>query len=166
MNSYRLHFIFVMVTNESLLHRSSRVVLFQLRSGFCARLRDYQCRIGKTVDDVCQECHAFPQTVSHLFECPSHPTTLTTLDLWKRPWSVINHIVSFPSFDFLPCPGPPPPLPLRRRRPPPAPPDPPVTPPFSPIDLPDSFVFTPPPIPPLLSQRPQAPRYARLSRSD
>ena len=129
--------------SEKYLQRAHRVTLSQLRSGHCARLRDYQLRIGKIVSDLCPECNTVSDTVSHLFSCPSHPTNLTTEDLWKRPWDVVNHLSGLQAFAFLPDPGPPPP-PARRRRRPPIPPDPP-TPPASPDppDRPDSPVHSP-----------------------
>ena len=143
-----------------------------------------------TVDDLCLKCRSASESVHHLFSCASHPTNLTVVDLWKRPWEVVCHLTSFPSFNFLPHPGPPPPPPVRRRCRPPIPPDPPVSPDrqdrpdspgllvnttfFSPLSLPPATpplvnIATPhlvnsfPLIPPLM--RPQAPRYARSSRS-
>ena len=173
---------------ETYLPRLSRVTLSQLRSGHCARLRDYQFyKLKKVDDDLCLECRSASESVHHLFSCNSHPTNLTVVDLWKRPWEVICHLTSFPSFNFLPHPGPPPPPPVRRRRRPPIPPDPSVSPDrqdrpdspglqidsslFSPLSLPPAtpplvihvtpnLVNSNPPIPPLM--RPQA----RSSRSN
>ena len=109
---------------EKLLPRQIRSVLCQLRSGHCARLKDFLFRLGRVDDDHCPSCHGATHSVSHIFECPSHPTSLSTSDLWERPWDVATFLLTLPSFDFLPCPGPPPPPPRRRprRRPPPDPP--------------------------------------------
>ena len=136
---------------ENHLPRNIRVTLSQLRSGQCARLRNFQLKIGKTTDDLCPSCSLDSQTVSHLFDCPANPTTLTTRDLWSNPWGVADHLRSFPCFDDLPPPPQPPQPPPRRRplpRPPPAP-DPPASPIFTPLP------FSPPHTP-LPSLSPQA----------
>ena len=145
--------------SEASLPRKTRTTLSQLRSGHCARLRDYQLRIGKANDDLCADCDLFPQTVNHLFDCPAHPTTLGAEDLWGNPRDVVDHLQNFQAFDFLPPLGSPPRL-HPRRRPPAAPPDSPV---FTPVSLPPSPFFSPPPppgpplIPPLMN-------FARLSQ--
>ena len=124
-----------------------RATLSQLRSGFCARLKDYQLRIGKAVDDLCPECNAASHTTSHIFVCPSHPTPLTVESLWSDPWGVANFLPQLTSFQFLPVVGPPPLRNRRRARPPADPP-----PVFSPASLPPSpFLFTPPPLTPPVS---------------
>ena len=143
--------------SEASLPRITRTSLSQLRSGHCARLKDYQLRIGKMNDNLCADCDLFPQTVNHLFDCPAHPTTLGPEDLWGNPRDVVDHLRNFQSFDFLPALGSPPRL-HPRRRPPAAPPDSPV---FSPLTLPPSPFFSlprpgPPPVPPLMN-------FARLS---
>lgn len=140
--------------SEDHLPRKIRVTLSQLRSGHCARLRDFQLKIGKVADALCPSCTLDSQTVSHLFDCPAKPTTLTIDDLWKNPWGVADHLRSFPCFDDLP-PPPQPPQPPPRRRPPPRPPpapDPPASPIFTPLP------FSPPHTPlPSLSPQAQAP---------
>ena len=109
--------------NEAYLPRQTRAVLARLRSGFCSDLKDYQLRLGRSDDDLCPECRLNPASSSHIFSCPSHPTNLTTTDLWEKPWEVAQLLASFQAFDNLPPPGPPPPpRPRRRRRPPPEPP--------------------------------------------
>ena len=157
--------------SESHLPRKIRVTLAQLRSGQCARLKDFQLKIGKSTDDLCPSCSLDSQSVSHLFDCPAKPTTLTVDDLWTYPWGVADHLRTLPSFDDLPPPPQPPQPPPRRRppqRPPPAP-DPPA-PPASPVFTP--LPFSPPHTPPSPSQsvlslslsptpQTQAPRYAR-----
>ena len=128
--------------NENQLPRQSRVTLSQLRSGHCSKLRDFQkWKLGKVDDDICTDCELFPQTVSHLFNCPARPTTLSTTDLWENPKEVIDHLRRFSVLDSLPPllspPRPPPPL-----RPPAAPPDSPV---FTPMSLPPSPPRSPAP---------------------
>ena len=107
--------------NDVLLPRITQTTLTQLRSGHCARLKDYQLRIGKAADDLCPDCRAAVQSTCHLFDCPSFPTSLAPIDLWENPWDAALFIQQTPSFDFLPHPGPVPPRRLPRRRPPPAP---------------------------------------------
>ena len=94
--------------SESSLPRQTRTVLAQLRSGQCGRLKDYQLKIGKMNDDLCGDCDLFPQTVSHLFDCPAHPTTLGIVDLWANPTDAVDHLKNFNTFDFLPPLGTPP----------------------------------------------------------
>ena len=162
-------------SNENHLPRVTRVTLSQLRSGQCARLRDFQLKIGKLADSLCQSCSLDNQTVQHIFDCPARPTTLTPLDLWNNPWGVADFLRSLPDFSDLPPPAPPPPPRQRpRHRPPPAPPDPPPADPISPVFTPLSpplspFDFSPPdsPVAPLLSlpftppsSPTQDPRYA------
>ena len=144
--------------NGNHLPRLTRVTLAQLRSGHCARLRDYQFMLGKSPDNLCQSCNLDPQTVKHLFDCPAKPTTLTTDDLWCNPWGVADFLCKLPDFRDLQPPAPLPP-PRRRppRRPPPVPPDSPIQTSnstlFSPLSPPPSpFDFSPPasPVPLLL----------------
>ena len=66
---------------ESLLPRRCQVVLAQLRSGFCSKLKDFQHRIGKADNDTCPDCNAAQSSTSHLFGCPAFPTNLTPEDL-------------------------------------------------------------------------------------
>ena len=101
---------------ETTLSRATRCTLSQLRSGFCRSLNSYQQRIGAAADSSCPECHTNDHSVPHLFDCPSHPTTLTTVDLWERPTEVAGFLETLPSFDHLrplprPPPEPPPPQP-------------------------------------------------------
>ena len=93
-----------------------RKLLSQLRSGFCLRLQDYQHRLGNALNDLCPECALQPHSVGHLFRCRSHPSNLRPIDLWHRPWSTLNHLISsWPCFSHLaplpPDPPPPPPPP-------------------------------------------------------
>ena len=109
---------------ERSLPRPTRAVLSQLRSGYCSRLNNYRFKIGASASATFPNCNAAPDSASHLFECPAHPTTLSTVDLWERPWDVAAHLTGVPAFADLPDPGPPPPPPQTRRnvRPPPEPP--------------------------------------------
>ena len=116
--------------------------LSQLRSGFCARLKSYQFRIGRADDDLCSECGLHPHETTHLFDCPARPTTLSVESLWSEPREAALFLKSMRSFDFFPDIGPPPPSRRRRRARPPA--DPPPA-PTSPLSSP---VFTPATLPP------------------
>ena len=124
--------------SEKTLPRITRVTLSQLRSGHCARLRDFQLRIGKSDSNICPDCDLAPQTVNHIFDCPAHPTTLSTRDLWENPRDVADLLRSFQAFVFVPAPATPP-----RRRPPARPPAAPPDSPFSPISLPPSPLLPP-----------------------
>ena len=142
--------------SESSLPRIIRVTLSQLRSGFCARLKDFQLRIGKSTDDLCPECAHSPQNTQHLFECPSYPTRLEVTSLWLKPWDAATFLRTLPSFNFFPDVGLQPPRNRRRHRPPPRPPDADQDDDaFSSLSLPPSpFLLTPPtspgtPLPPL-----------------
>ena len=105
--------------SESSLSRPTRAVLAQLRSGHCAKLQDFQLRIGKVASDNCPECRLFSDSAEHLFSCPAHPTSLSPEDLWRQPREVASHLSSFTAFSQLPAIGSPPP---RQRRPPSEPP--------------------------------------------
>ena len=100
----------------------------QLRSEFCSKLNDYRFRIGSADSSACPECHLGEHNVSHLFDCPRHPTSLTPTDLWKSPREVAFFLRGLSSFSSLPRPPPPPPLRGHRRGRPPAPPSPPAGP--------------------------------------
>ena len=108
--------------DEKLLPRRIRTTLSQLRSGFCAKLKDLLHRIGRSDNDTCPDCQSHPASSSHLFGCPTHPTNLTTTDLWERPWEAALHIKNFQGFDDFPDIGPPPARQRPGRRPPPEPP--------------------------------------------
>ena len=82
-------------------------ILFHLRSGFSNSLASYRQRVGRATSNLCPDCSLAPQTTGHLFECPSHPTSLTTQDLWINPIrSVVNFLASTPSFADLELTGP------------------------------------------------------------
>ena len=128
--------------SEQNLPRLTRVTLSQLRSGHCARLRDYQLRIGKSDTDNCPDCGR-PASVKHVFECPSFPTRLSTRDLWTNPCEVANFLRSTSQFSHLPAPTTPP-RQQPRRRPPPEPPPSPSGSLFSPLSLPPTPPRSPP----------------------
>ena len=112
----------VNLNQERLLPRQTRCVLRQLRSGHCVRLKDYQLRLGKVLDDRCPDCGVESHNVNHLFNCVSNPTTLTAKDLWEKPIDVVAFLTTLTAFNFLePPPQPPSPRRRRRRRPPNAP---------------------------------------------
>ena len=67
--------------SEMTLPHIYRTTLSQLRSKKCASLRSYQFWIKATNDDICPSCSTASQTSSHLFSCPSFPTTLTIWDM-------------------------------------------------------------------------------------
>ena len=71
--------------SEASLSRKVRSGLARLRSGFSRMLQSYRHRLDETVADSCPDCNSPNHTVHHLFNCPSHPTTLTILDLWHNP---------------------------------------------------------------------------------
>ena len=119
--------------SEKSLPRTTCSTLSQLRLGHCARLGDFQFRLGKTPDDICPNCGLSTQNVPHLFDCPTKPTTLTTKDLWENPREVMDFLRSTPTFDNLPALTSPP-----HRRHPARPPADPPDPIFSPLSLPPS----------------------------
>ena len=56
----------------------------------CRLLGSYKSRISKDVSlDVCTKT---PHDIKHLFNCPSHPTTMTPSDLWNRPVDAIREL--------------------------------------------------------------------------
>ena len=79
-------------TKESLLPRSVRTTLTQLRSGHCRLLNSYKARITSSISDVCPECGVALHSVEHLFNCQSHPTQLTVQDLWDNPAVVADFL--------------------------------------------------------------------------
>ena len=96
---------------EFSLPRPFRSTLSQLRSGFCPALNSYLARVGRAPDDLCPSCRGAPHTTSHLFSCPSHPTRLEVSDLWERPVSVVEYLLTLPFPFHLPALYRPPPEP-------------------------------------------------------
>ena len=71
---------------EQRLNRRQRCTLSQLRSGHCHLLQDYKHRVLGEPSDRCTDCGASPQDVRHLFDCTTHPTDLSSEDLWRIRW--------------------------------------------------------------------------------
>ena len=94
--------------DEISLPRPYRTTLAQLRSGFCSSLNSFLERIDRAPDDLCPSCRGSPHTTSHIFSCPSHPTSLTERDLWDRPCSVAAFLSTLPFFSLPPLSRPPP----------------------------------------------------------
>ena len=78
--------------NEYRLKRRTRTYLAQLRSGFSKKVNDYNSRINPEINNVCPDCNATPHDVTHLFNCPAHPTLLKPIDLWKKPADAANFL--------------------------------------------------------------------------
>jgi hypothetical protein len=79
-----------------------RITLSQLRSTHCSALKSYQKKIKIMNDDTCPESLSAPQTVLHLFMCPSHPIQLNPIDLWKNPVTMAKHLLTISTFGHLP----------------------------------------------------------------
>ena len=75
---------------EIYLTRRQRAILSQLRSGYCKLLNSYKKRLKQTHSSSCPDCGMDPQDVPHLFNCTTHPTTLTPESLWDRPVKTIR----------------------------------------------------------------------------
>ena len=75
---------------EESLPRGARTTLAQLRSGYCSSLNDFRHRIDLAPSPLCPCCRREEYTVRHLFQCDSHPTTLTLVDLWRRPETALR----------------------------------------------------------------------------
>jgi len=54
--------------------------------------KSYKARITSGISDVCPACGVAPHSVEHLFNCQSHPTQLTVLDLWDNPAAVADFL--------------------------------------------------------------------------
>ena len=79
--------------DELKLKRKARTKLSQLRSGFSRILNEYLNRISQgEIPNTCPDCNTGPHNVQHLFNCPAKPTTLTPIDLWKKPAKVANFL--------------------------------------------------------------------------
>ena len=99
--------------SESRLTWMQRTTLAQLRSGHCRLLGVYKVLTGISNSALCPQCLFRRQTVPHIFNCDSSPTTLTLLDLWINPVKVVEYLVTLPTFATLipkdpPAPRPPP----------------------------------------------------------
>jgi len=90
--------------SEIHLPRPYRSTLSQLRSNYCSKLKSYQHRIDpeKYPSPSCPHCSLSDDTTTHLFNCPSNPTTLSPIDLWHYPINVSKFLANHPSFSDLP----------------------------------------------------------------
>ena len=72
---------------ELLLSRQTRRTLAQLRTNKSPLLVSYLFSIGdhRHPSPLCPLCLMHDHTSSHLFECKSLPTSLSSLDLWTNP---------------------------------------------------------------------------------
>lgn len=77
---------------ERSLPRKTRVVLAQLRSGYCSRLNSYWSRINSTIPNTCPACGVSPHDVPHLFNCLANPTHLNPASLWTQPIEVAQYL--------------------------------------------------------------------------
>ena len=77
---------------ERQLPRQTRVVLAQLRSGWCSRLNSYWSRIDAVVRDACPACDTGPHNTLHLLYCTAKSTQLTPEDLWLQPVKVAEFL--------------------------------------------------------------------------
>ena len=72
---------------ELLLSRETRRTLAQLRTNKSPLLVSYLFSIGdpRHPSPLCPLCLMHDHTSSHLFECKSLPTSISSLDLWTNP---------------------------------------------------------------------------------
>ena len=77
---------------EQRLNRRQRCTLSQLRSGHCYLLQDYKHMVLGEPSDICTYCGASPQDVRHLFACITHPTDLSSEDLWRNPNNISTNL--------------------------------------------------------------------------
>ena len=70
---------------ETTLPRKTRRMLAQLRAKKCPLLQSYLHAIRAAEDPSCPLCGHPEHNSEHLFDCPSIPTDLTPVDLWRRP---------------------------------------------------------------------------------
>ena len=78
--------------SELTLMRDARTKLAQLRSGFSTLTNEYKNRIDPNIPNKCPECKKTPHDVKHLFNCKKNPTSLTPIDLWKKPIHVARFL--------------------------------------------------------------------------
>ena len=72
-------------SSEQQLCREARRTLAQLRAGKCPLLQGYLHAIGAADHPSCPLCGHGEHNTVHIFACPSIPTDLTPVDLWRRP---------------------------------------------------------------------------------
>ena len=77
-------------STERSLPRETRRTLAQLRAGKCPLLKGYLHRIGAEEDPSCPLCGHPEHNTAHIFECPTLPTELTPVHLWRTPADVAD----------------------------------------------------------------------------
>ena len=89
---------------ELLLSRESRRTLAQLRTNKSPLLVSYLFSIGdpRHPSPLCPLCLMHDHTSSHLFECKSLPTSLSSLDLWTNPDKVEPFLATWGRYCWLP----------------------------------------------------------------
>ena len=82
---------------ELLLSRETRRTLAQLRTNKSPLLVSYLFSIGdpRHPSPLCPLCLMHDHTSSHLFECKSLPTSLSSLDLWTNPDKVEPFLATY-----------------------------------------------------------------------
>ena len=65
--------------------QKQRCTLSQLPTGHCHLLHDYKHRVIGKPSDICTDCGASPQDVSHLFAGNAHTTELSPENIWLKP---------------------------------------------------------------------------------
>ena len=89
---------------ELLLSRETRRTLAQLRTNKSPLLVSYLFSIGdpRHPSPLCPLCLMHDHTSSHLFECKSLPTSLSSLDLWTNPDKVEPFLATWGRDCWLP----------------------------------------------------------------
>ena len=89
---------------ELLLSRETRRTLAQLRTNKSPLLVSYLFSIGdpRHPSQLCPLCLMHDHTSSHLFECKSLPTSLSSLDLWTNPDKVEPFLATWGRDCWLP----------------------------------------------------------------
>ena len=89
---------------ELLLSRETRRTLAQLRTNKSPLLVSYLFSIGdpRHPSPLCPLCRMHDHTSSHLFECKSLPTSLSSLDLWTNPDKVEPFLATWGRDCWLP----------------------------------------------------------------
>jgi hypothetical protein len=77
--------------SERLLPHDTRILLAQLRSGFCKHLRSFDRLLNEENPDDCPRCHMEEDTTEHLFYCLANPTELHVESLWTTPIAAAEH---------------------------------------------------------------------------
>jgi hypothetical protein len=88
--------------SETSLLRPFQTTLSQLLSTYCSSLKTYQLKICAINNDICSSCMIDSQSVLHLFSCPAYPCSLSPIDLWYNPVTVVKFLVTLPAFCHLP----------------------------------------------------------------